>query len=183
MANVYDTYRIVAMAVNDTASTALPALPAIGNLITWAGAGGGWAEVDFQFSDDPFDFEPIDENALEIKPPAMPAVSERIYNAEGLRQINFTAYEFGQKCYQYATNISSQTGGNFIFQQTHGARKAVAIEYGKVGVLYMPSCEIKFDIPVGGIWTLGTHVGHIVPYATTGNNTGYSWQHLQSASG
>jgi len=164
MANVYDTYRIVAMAVNDTASTALPALPAIGNLITWAGAGGGWAEVDFQFSDDPFDFEPIDENALEIKPPAMPAVSERIYNAEGLRQINFTAYEFGQKCYQYA-------------------RKAVAIEYGKVGVLYMPSCEIKFDIPVGGIWTLGTHVGHIVPYATTGNNTGYSWQHLQSASG
>lgn len=172
-----DTYVIKSVGLHDTAETAAPSpLPAFGSFITWADY-AGWAECPFEFAEDAFEFTPVDENALIVKPPARPVKTEIIRNAVGINSISFTAYEIGGKVYDWATN-ASEVGGVYTFTSTH-TRKAMVVEFGKIGVLYFPSVEITIDAPIGGVWTLATQRGRIDVFGTDTIEAGFQWIQLQ----
>jgi len=118
-----------------------------------------WTAISVYFTDDDIAVEPVEEDGIEINPPTAPGIIALIRDKVGIRRINFTSYEVGAKLLQYATNIAevhATTGvvtpgsGYWIETQTH-TRTAVAIEFVGLGILWLPSCEIKALPPTGNV--------------------------------
>lgn len=174
-----NTYRIVSMATAAEGDALTPALlPDAGTLVDWTDVGlADWTEVPFKFTNDSWEFEYADQQRLVIKPPDSPVKTDVIRNNVALDMIRATAYEVGEKVIQIAGN-ASESSGTWTFSSTF-TRKAIAIEWGKYGVLYCPSVEIEVKIPNGAIWELGTQVVEIEVFGTDSIPTGYQWLELQ----
>lgn len=171
-----DTYRFASVARAPSAAQAVPTLPAFGALMDWSDK-APWVVCPFEFAEDDFSFTNVDENALIVKPPARQVKTEKIRNAVGIESIEITAYEVGAKVYGWATN-GNEVGGVFSFSNIH-TRVSLAIEVGKIGLLYFPSVEISFDPPVGGIWKLATQRGMIDVFGTDAIPAGFEWHQYQ----
>ena len=128
----------------------------LGGRIDWA---SGWSPIATYFTDADVAVEPVDEAAVEINPPTAPGIIALIRDKVGIRRINFTSYEIGAKLLQYATNVieaNPTTGaalpgsGYWVDTQEH-TRVSIAIEYLGLGILWLPSCEIKVMPPKGNV--------------------------------
>jgi hypothetical protein len=110
-------------------------------------------------TEDDIKITPVDEKGIEIDPPTSAGLIALIRDKVGIRKVEFTSYEVGAKVMDFATNfieINATTGvaetdtGVWMETQTH-TRVCVCIEILGIGILWLPSCEIRVMPPTGGV--------------------------------
>ena len=128
----------------------------LGDSITWTGS---FSPLPVYLTDDDIDIEAVDEDGIEINPPTAPGIIAIIRDKVGIRRVNFTSQEVGAKLIEHATNaveINATTGdaqpGTGVWAESQDfARKAMAIEIRGIGIVWMPSVEIKVLPPSTGV--------------------------------
>jgi hypothetical protein len=173
-----DTNIITSVAIHATQDTAPPTLPAYGSVMDWSTAPDGWVQVEFQFAADAFAFAQVDRKRIEIWPPALPSKTGVIEKPPAIASCKFVSYEVGEKLYQYCTNMA-EVNGVFTPLSAHASYKAIFLEIGGVGGIYLPMVTLEAELPTGAVWDLSTQAGNIEVFYSAVKGTTYQWHQYQ----
>lgn len=143
------------IAIGD-ADEAIPTLPSKNATdITYT---GNWSAKDFDLSNEEITLEMVDKEAVDLKSPEKSGRWERIIQGGNILMVEVVPYEFGEKIMEVCTNRTNSPTGTFIEETVHATKKAVIIEFSKMGIIYMPIVQIECDDPIAGLQVAAHHV-------------------------
>ncbi len=167
---------LVGFAIGDE-DEAIPTLPAKNATdITYT---GNWTERTLKLTEDPMSLEMNDKEEVDLKAPEEKGRWERLIKGAGVRMVEITAYELGEKVLELCTNRTESPTGTFIEETTHATLKSVIFEFSKQGILYLPRVQIEADDPAAGLFEAALQIMRF--HALLSTTLGYTsrYQHFQ----
>ena len=167
---------LVGFAIGDV-DEAIPSLPSKNSTdITYT---GNWTERDFDFTEDPMTLEMNEKEEVDLKSPEKKARWERLIKGAGVRMVELTAYETGEKVMALCTNRTESPTGTFIEETVHGTLKGVIFEFSKQGIIYLPRVQIECDDPAAGLFESAIQVMRFHALVSVTLNYSSRFQHFQ----